>query len=723
MSQSVSPHGTQSASPHDTQPASSLAVSQSALPHAHDTHPTVLPIVLPPARQYRGLSAIGDYWIIAAAAAAAVGAWFAWSWPWWLGAFAIAIALATRIPLLLVAGLVVLSAGVASSQLAGLDLTGNSADATPGATAAADSASFALAGDAIIVADPEWRRGALVTQARMSDSGKRWEVWARGPAAYQFEDALVGQRWYVAGSATAAGENSGRYLWPRHLVGRIQLEQVRFEEAGGSAFRFANSVRGLVSGSAKSLSQRDQALLTGFVYGDDRDQLPEVLHDFRATSLTHLLAVSGSNVAFVLLLVAPLLVRLKLWWRLFAVAALLAEFALLTRAEPSVLRACVLATLAVGAQAVGRRASAKRLLALAVIVLAVADPLLVHAAGFQLSVAAAAGIVLGARPIEARLRGPRWLRLALAVTLAAQLGVLPVQLWLFGSLPLVSIPANVLAGPMAGPAMVWGLLAGVVGGLAGDAVAAFLHLPTKLMVGWVALVARHGAALHWPALEPRELVPLAGVVGSAFVARSWVTQRLVSRSPAVRSAGQAAAQPSVAQSSAAQSSVARLRFLRLAIVPAALVGVWLVADLHRPEFAGTTHLQVITAPQAAQANNQARDFTAVIVDRPDPAWVLDRLATTGTGKARGELDLVVALSTSRSGREAVRAIQSRYQIAELWTPPGFGTIYTGSGNPGSASAAPTTKRRIIREPTPLSALLAGATGVIEPSGDNRLTLV
>jgi competence protein ComEC len=82
-----------------------------------------------------------------------------------------------------------------------------------------------------------------------------------------------------------------------------------------------------------------------------------------------------------------------------------------------------------------------------------------------LSVGASLGIAVLARPIGSRLRGPGWLREILAVTLAAQLGVAPVLLPVFGSVPLVSLPANLVAVPLAAPLTVWGLASGVIGGL------------------------------------------------------------------------------------------------------------------------------------------------------------------------------------------------------------------------------------------------------------------
>ncbi|WP_419839216.1 ComEC/Rec2 family competence protein [Candidatus Poriferisodalis sp.] len=562
-------------------------------------------------RRYRGLSTVADRWIVAGAVAAAAGALWAPPVAWWWGIVAGAVGIASRARALIPAGLLVLAAAAMGAQLAELSAaTGGSFD-----------------GEVVVVGDPRWRSGALVVpfRATLDGSEHRWEGWARGPAAWKLEDAAMGERWRLNVTAEPAEPGERRFLWPRHLVGTAQIHTAHRLDGGAAPFRVANSLRHLVETSGESLSPRDAALLAGFVYGDDRGQLPEVVHDFRATSLTHLLAVSGSNVAFVLLLFAPLLARLRLGARLGAVAVLLAQFAVLTRGEPSVLRACVLATLAVGAHAVGRRASAPRLLALAVIVLLLVDPLLVRSVGFQLSVAATAAIVIGARPLARLLWGPPWLRLALAATLSAQVGVLPVQLAVFGSLPLVSIPANVLAGPVAGPAMVWGLIAGLAGGVSGDAVASMLHLPTKLMMGWVAGVARWGASAGWPQIEAAE-------VGSALaVVVLCAAGAFVLRNLPVASRGLA--------------------------VAAAAIGIWLVAGTHRPPLPGGSQISV-----------RSSDPVVVVVDRPDPARALGQLAAAGIDR----IDVLVARSASRAGREAVRALDARHDIAHVLAPAGLG---------------------------------------------------
>jgi competence protein ComEC len=141
--------------------------------------------------------------------------------------------------------------------------------------------------------------------------------------------------------------------------------------------------------------------------------------------------------------------------------------------------------------------------------------------GFQLSCAASLGIALLSAPIAQRLRGPEWMRESLATTAAAQLGVAPVLLPLFGSMPLVALPANLLAVPIAGPLTVWGLAAGAGAGIVhrpAPALAGVLQLPTRLMAEGMIGIA--DAAARVPlAINLAPAVVLGVVVGAAVVAR------------------------------------------------------------------------------------------------------------------------------------------------------------------------------------------------------------
>lgn len=220
--------------------------------------------------------------------------------------------------------------------------------------------------------------------------------------------------------------------------------------------------------SLQVLGQRKTGLLLGLLIGDVRFIPDAVSEDFRTSGLSHLTAVSGANLAMVLaaVLVLARLLRLSRRTQVFLALAAIAFFGLVTRWEPSVMRAAAMAAIAVSSFFLGRKASALNDLLAAVAILVALDPYLVRSVGFQLSVAATLGIVLLSARISSRLRGPRGLREALAVGLSAQAGVVPLLAVYFGRVSLVSVPANLAAFALVTPVTVAGMGAGVLAMLA-----------------------------------------------------------------------------------------------------------------------------------------------------------------------------------------------------------------------------------------------------------------
>ena len=370
-------------------------------------------------------------------------------------------------------------------------------------------------GPVTLVSDPSPTVAGQRVEVRVA--GRHLDAWARGSAAGALVDRLSGEQVWVRGRVVPLARPDP-WLSARHIAGRFEIESVERWSPGHPASRLANGLRRTLVAGARDLPDDTRALFAGFVLGDDRGRSAVVTDDFRGAGLTHLLAVSGQNVAFVLAVLDPILRRLTLHGRLGATIAALAFFALLTRFEPSVLRATVMAGVATVAVTWGREASSVRLLALAVAALVLVDPLLVRAVGFRLSVAASAGIVVLAPRVAAALPGPSWFRLPLAVSLAAQVGVGPVLLAVFGGLPVVGVPANLLAVPAAGPISTWGLTAGLVAGVVPSS-AGLLHLPTRVLVGWVAGVAHEAVRVPLGQFGPVSFAVVVALVTTALAAR------------------------------------------------------------------------------------------------------------------------------------------------------------------------------------------------------------
>ena len=351
---------------------------------------------------------------------------------------------------------------------------------------------------------------------RRDAGGRTVLVTAGGAAAARLRLLTAGDGVELGGWFRPLDGPDERLRW-RHAAGGFEATSFRgFADPRSPLSRVANGVRGLVLAGGVRLPDVDRALVAGFLLGDTRELPYDVRSEFRDAGLSHLLVVSGENVAFVLALVGPVLRRLSLRGRLAGGLMVLTVFGAMTRWEPSVLRAGAMAACSMTALHLGRPTAGPRVLALAVLALLVVDPFLLHSVGFLLSCGASAGIALFSRRFADRLRGPRWVRESLAVTLAAQLGVAPVLIPVFGSVPAVSLPANLAAMPAVGPLTIWGLASGVAGGLldaSGPAAATVLELPTLALTRYVRAVAGLAARvpLHVDARAALVVLPLVAL--------------------------------------------------------------------------------------------------------------------------------------------------------------------------------------------------------------------
>jgi len=365
-----------------------------------------------------------------------------------------------------------------------------------------------------LVDDPAPYPGSTRVIAQVDD--QRYEVWIRGRAMQvRASEWRGGERLQVRGQLSALSPERQRRVSWQHVVGELRLEWVSDVSVGAPIDRASNRVRGAIEQAGTSLPGDDGALYRGLVVGDDRDQPRDMIDRFRASGLSHLTAVSGQNVAFVLAAAGPLLRRLRPLWRWAATVALIAWFVSLTRFEPSIVRAGTMAALSATAFVLGRERAPARLLSLAVTTLVLVDPLLVGSIGFWLSVGATAGVAVVGPRLALRFERLGPLAMPLGITLGAQIGVVVPALLVFGRLPLVSVPANVLAVPVAGGVMLYGLPAGLVAGLV-PSVAPVVMFPCRVGVRWVDTIAMIASSV-----EPGGVASVVGWFALAL-ALAWV---------------------------------------------------------------------------------------------------------------------------------------------------------------------------------------------------------
>jgi competence protein ComEC len=229
-----------------------------------------------------------------------------------------------------------------------------------------------------------------------------------------------------------------------------------------------------------ALPEPQSSLAQGILLGQKSALPADVAADLNATNTSHLVVVSGENVVLVSAFATALLAWLVGRRRALVLSiAVVAAYAMLIGASPSVMRATIMGVLLIVASLAGRPSSGITSILFAAAVMCGVDPRIDRDLSFQLTFAATLGIVYLASPIRewtiewcARILRrdavPRWLSAwfaePLGVTLAATIATEPLIAMNFGRVSLVALPANLLVVPVFGLVMLTSVVA-AVGGL------------------------------------------------------------------------------------------------------------------------------------------------------------------------------------------------------------------------------------------------------------------
>ena len=298
-------------------------------------------------------------------------------------------------------------------------------------------------------------------------------------------------------------------LWVTALPGsssQIKLSYPRIE--------FIEGLRAVFLFRAQGVSPDAKALVGGLAIGE-RDLLsPEMAENMKTLSLTHLVAVSGANLAIVMGVVYLLTAACALSRNTRFVTALLVmvAYVLVVGPESSVLRSATMATFVVVGLWLGRGTKPIISLAWAVIFLLAIDPGLATDFGFSLSALATVGLLTMALPIYNWLSRymPRLIAIGIAASFSAQLATTPVLLMLQPSIPIYSVLANLIVEPVVAPVTVLGILALILA-YPLPVLSSVLSYVASLGTWWITLVATEVSG--WPAARVHFV---AGPVGVAL---------------------------------------------------------------------------------------------------------------------------------------------------------------------------------------------------------------
>ena len=507
-----------------------------------------------------------------------------------------------------------------------------------------------------------------------------------GPRLYAslplFPTVVPGDRITVSGRVRPPPEDGfGEYLRRAAIAGTLTATELERLPSGSAPLAWLEERRRTAGDLiGRVLPEPEAGLASGMVLGL-RELVDRTLAaDFTTSGLSHIVAISGWNIAIVAATMGALLGRLPRRWRSAAVVGVIAAYAVAAGGGASVVRAAVMASAVVAARESGRGARAGAALGLAAAAMLIADPMVSRDPGFQLSAAATAGILTWARPLTAALRAHLPTRIpdafveTLGLSLAAQAVTLPIVLADFGRLSLVAPAANLVAAPLILPAMVASAAALVVGWVVSLPGPAWLDGMTVAAAGaagtvcWGALRALAGvvqvsAAVPFASLELPQPLNLAAAAGACVVARvAWL--RLRPR-PAQAWAGTPQRPP--AQRPEAARGGASTRVRRLAVMGgAAAVAVILVAS-GQPD--GRLRVTFLDVGQGDAILVEGPRGGRMLIDGgPDPARLIAQLDARIPPWSRS-VDIAVVTHPHDDHLAGFPMLLRRYAVRDFRGPP------------------------------------------------------
>jgi competence protein ComEC len=249
-------------------------------------------------------------------------------------------------------------------------------------------------------------------------------------------------------------------------------------------------------------------LIQGIVYGDDTKMPADLKNEFNATGLSHITAVSGGNIVLAISMAMVVLLALGCWRRqaLLITLFIIWFYIALVGFPASAVRAGIMGTIAVLSGALGRQNSSWRALVLAATLMLLQNPmLLLYDVGFQLSFLASMGIIQ-VKPLIDRyiFFGKRNIFIdILSVTLSAQIFALPVIVYTFGNVSVVSLITNLLVLPVIPAIMAFGFLTSVLG-MVWHLLGWAASLPTWFLVTYV-LKILHLFSRPWATIDLKNI--------------------------------------------------------------------------------------------------------------------------------------------------------------------------------------------------------------------------
>ena len=327
-----------------------------------------------------------------------------------------------------------------------------------------------IKGNAVIIKEAEEKDYSYSYIIKMKDGlykNKKFILNTNKKKLLQYGDLIKIKGEYIIPSESRnyKGFNYREYLKSKKIYGSIKSSgEIKVIQSNyiNQIFIKSNKARNIIIKNAESLLPGETgALLTGILLGDKQEISDEIIENFKTSNLSHMLAVSGAHTSYIILGISYMLSKLPKKYAGIITILVLGIFLFITNFTPSVIRACIMAGLAIGAKLLYRKSDTINNIALSAMVILILNPFSILDIGFQLSYLGTLGIVMFDKDIEKilskiKLKG-KTIQL-LIVTFSAQILIMPIMAYRFNTISLTFFISNLFASPILGVIIILGFI-------------------------------------------------------------------------------------------------------------------------------------------------------------------------------------------------------------------------------------------------------------------------
>ena len=296
------------------------------------------------------------------------------------------------------------------------------------------------------------------------------------------------------------GFNYKEYLKTKKIYGSFKAEKISVIKENNVNFilRISNNTRNKVIEIAKKiLPQQTSSLLIGILIGERQYISEDITENFSKSSLSHILAISGSHISYIIIGITFILTKSRTSKKGMYIITILSLifFIFITNFSSSVIRACIMGIIVLFAKIVYRKPDILTSISVSLLIILIDNPFAIKDIGLQLSYLGTIGIVYLNKPIANFLEKYMKKKIAkmLAITISAQIMVLPVTVINFNNISTVFIISNIIAAPLTGGIILLGyanVLIGVISLDIAKIIAILTHSLVQLLIWTAELTAK-----------------------------------------------------------------------------------------------------------------------------------------------------------------------------------------------------------------------------------------